>query len=331
MKKLFYSLVFLLMSGSIFMACSNEDDIVMQEDSSLSSKALTRSASLRRSLTSQEEAELKAIFPNLNTDNVTVTGEATRTYNCIAYSMGLTNKWIDPEFLINDFIDQYKNAKSWYGASSNYEQTSTQGSGADVDGWGLNSSYMTHGSVIYSGNTWESKFGQSLRITHGRTELSGSNYGSILVSFVKSNSKMSALKEVAEEVAKEDIVLSDLERNRVFEESRKVNSEIVDKFESLVAEWENEIQTNPQTKFSSSTLDYKKLPQFKSLQEMGRVIIPLIMEKLLDEDNFFMLPLYDALQVDSTLKVTYSKNDPKCLEGEQNRARRTVRMWINSL
>lgn len=233
MKKLFYSLVFLLMSGSIFMACSNEDDIVMQEDSSLSSKALTRSASLRRSLTSQEEAELKAIFPNLN--------------------------------------------------------------------------------------------------THGRTELSGSNYGSILVSFVKSNSKMSALKEVAEEVAKEDIVLSDLERNRVFEESRKVNSEIVDKFESLVAEWENEIQTNPQTKFSSSTLDYKKLPQFKSLQEMGRVIIPLIMEKLLDEDNFFMLPLYDALQVDSTLKVTYSKNDPKCLEGEQNRARRTVRMWINSL
>lgn len=88
MKKLFYSLVFLLMSGFIFMACSNEDEIVMQEESSLSSKALTRSASMRRSLTSQEAAELKAIFPNLNTKNVIVTGEATRTYNCIAYSMG---------------------------------------------------------------------------------------------------------------------------------------------------------------------------------------------------------------------------------------------------
>ena len=136
---------------------------------------------------------------------------------------------------------------------------------------------------------------------------------------------------IKEEVSKEDIVLSDLERNRVLEESRKVNSEIVDKFESLVSEWENEIQINPQTKFSASTLDYKKLPQFKSLQEMGRVIIPLIMEKLLDENNFFMLSLYDALQVDSTLKVVYSKNDPKCLEGEQNRSRRTIRMWINSL
>ena len=83
--------------------------------------------------------------------------------------------------------------------------------------------------------------------------------------------------------------------------------------------------------FSSTTLDYKQLPQFKSLQEMGSVIIPLIMEKLLDEENFFMLPLYDTLQLDSNLKIVYNKNDRKCLEGEQNRARRTVRMWVNSL
>ncbi len=136
---------------------------------------------------------------------------------------------------------------------------------------------------------------------------------------------------VAEEVSKEDIVLSDLEKNKVLERSKKVDSEIVSKFESLIAAWKNEINTNPKTMFSSSTLDYKQLPQFKSLQEMGSVIIPLIMEKLLDEENFFMLPLYDTLQLDSNLKIVYNKNDRKCLEGEQNRARRTVRMWVNSL
>lgn len=161
--------------------------------------------------------------------------------------------------------------------------------------------------------------------------LNGSEYGSILVSFVKQNSKISDLKEVAEEVSKEDIVLSDLEKNKVLERSKKVDSEIVSKFESLIAAWKNEINTNPKTMFSSSTLDYKQLPQFKSLQEMGSVIIPLIMEKLLDEENFFMLPLYDTLQLDSNLKIVYNKNDRKCLEGEQNRARRTVRMWVNSL
>ena len=34
---------------------------------------------------------------------------------------------------------------------------------------------------------------------------------------------------------------------------------------------------------------------YKEMQAMGKNIIPLIMEKLLDEDNFFLLPLYDAM------------------------------------
>ena len=40
--------------------------------------------------------------------------------------MGITNKWIDPESFYNDFIEQYKNAKTLYGSSCNYEQTSTE-------------------------------------------------------------------------------------------------------------------------------------------------------------------------------------------------------------
>ena len=48
--------------------------------------------------------------------------------------------------------------KTLYGSSCNYEQTSTEGSNATVDGWGTSSIDMTHGSVVYSSGTWESNW-----------------------------------------------------------------------------------------------------------------------------------------------------------------------------
>ncbi len=44
---------------------------------------------------------------------------------------------------------------------------------------------------------------------------------------------------------------------------------------------------------------------------------------------FFLLPLYDAIQTDSQLKISYKKGDAKILEGEQNKAKRTVRLWLS--
>ena len=43
----------------------------------------------------------------------------------------------------------------------------------------------------------------------------------------------------------------------------------------------------------------------------------------------FLLPLYDAIQTDSQLKISYKKGDAKILEGEQNKAKRTVRLWLS--
>ena len=108
-----------------------------------------------------------------------------------------------------------------------------------------------------------------------------------------------------------------------------INCEVKTKFNDLFNSWNEEISINPQTKYSSSTLAYTTLPQFKEMQAMGKNIIPLIMEKLLDEDNFFLLPLYDAIQTDSQLKISYKKGDAKILEGEQNKAKRTVRLWLS--
>lgn len=194
-------------------ACQQNEEIGSVEDNANPNELTTRAASMRRVPTQAEKDNLKKDFPNLDVNNISVTGEATGTYNCIAYSMGITNKWIDPESFYNDFIEQYKNAKTLYGSSCNYEQTSTEGSNATVDGWGTSSIDMTHGSVVYSSGTWESKLGRYLRITHKRSELSGTLYGRILVSFIESRTKtdMSEIKELAKQIAQEDIELSDAE------------------------------------------------------------------------------------------------------------------------
>ena len=75
------------------------------EDNANPNELTTRAASMRRFLHKRKRIILKRNFPNLDVNNISVTGEATGTYNCIAYSMGITNKWIDPESFYNDFIE----------------------------------------------------------------------------------------------------------------------------------------------------------------------------------------------------------------------------------
>lgn len=43
----------------------------------------------------------------------------------------------------------------------------------------------------------------------------------------------------------------------------------------------------------------------------------------------FCFLYYDAIQTDSQLKISYKKGDAKILEGEQNKAKRTVRLWLS--
>ena len=86
-------------------------------------------------------------------------------------------------------------------------------------------------------------------------------------------------------------------------------------------------------------LDILKLKKYNSVQiiktillTLGAIMVVIALlspQKLLDEDNFFLLPLYDAIQTDSQLKISYKKGDAKILEGEQNKAKRTVRLWLS--
>jgi hypothetical protein len=68
--------------------------------------------------------------------------------------------------------------------------------------------------------------------------------------------------------------------------------------------------------------------EFDTLIAMGPAILPLVVEKLADPENFLALQLYDAIQPDEHLIVQYGSEDERILEGEQGRARRVVETWL---
>lgn len=128
---------------------------------------------LRRPNT-EEWKRLSGAFPNLVQNDVWITDEPTPTYNCIAWALGFTDRWINPPAGQSDF-------EKLFLASPLYSKVLPAGDGgASSDGYKL--SAMTHASRLHAGS-WTSKLGASFRITHNRSGVTGAVYGQIVVSF----------------------------------------------------------------------------------------------------------------------------------------------------
>ncbi len=61
---------------------------------------------------------------------------------------------------------------------------------------------------------------------------------------------------------------------------------------------------------------------------LGPEILPLVVEKVADPENFLALQLYDAIQPSERLVIQFGPDDERILEGEQGRAQRTVQAWF---
>lgn len=107
--------------------------------------------------------------------------------------------------------------------------------------------------------------------------------------------------------------------------------ELQQQFDTLFNQWIENWETNPETLLSSSTQDAKELEEYPQLLAMGKEILPLVVEQLLDEKNFVGLVLYDELQDNPDCKIVYDYIDPIWMEGEANRAKRTVKLWVKSV
>ena len=125
--------------------------------------------------------------------------------------------------------------------------------------------------------------------------------------------------------------LTNTEKEKIKELASQVPDSIRNRFANLVDKWNFAIDHNPKTRYSASTYSYAGLPEFNSLKSMGEQIIPLIMERLINPSDFYLLVLYEAVQNDSNQKITYKNGDFHILEGEQNRAIRCVKKWLEQL
>lgn len=239
---------------------------------------------LPRSLTERERSELSIYFPLLNIEEALVTGEATKQYNCISWSIGNTNTWdwpplMYPEIPATESVRAYYRDRGYIEYEPKPNETLDNGT---VAYWQKDVT-PKHASVLKSQNSylsWESKLGTLVRIAHNRDELESDSYGKIVAYFVKAplaisentNFKMS-VKKLVEMNAKLKFDLT------------KVDPQLKFKFEGFYAEWLNHRKKN-YISGSGDPTQYTTGMAYTQLLKLGPEAMPLFIDKILQGDFF---------------------------------------------
>ena len=276
---------------------------------------------MARRMTSAEKQRFRGYFPRLDVNRAVVTGNATRAYNCIAWTVGVTSRWIWPGSSISNFDSFYR----MYGL--------VRSSNGPIAAWGHNSSNMTHACVARPG--WESKCGGDLRIQHRLGELVGSSYGRV-GTFYKRRSRIldthteKILRFVVDMKSLRKMRLHKLERELLTGTIKKIDPDIRKQFAEKFLAWKN-TWTAEHTAHLSDPSFVRFNKEFGELISLGDQIIPLLIKELLNPNNFFALQLYDAIQPETMAIIPIDPEDEELiLDGEQGRANRTVRLWLSS-
>jgi hypothetical protein len=275
---------------------------------------------MTRSMTPPEKTRFKGYFPSLDVDKAVVSDEMTAVYNCISWTVGVTDRWLWPGDSIAAFDTFYKG----YGFARTAD--------GPIAAWGQSTSNMTHGSISGSGHglRWESKCGKDLRIQHGLDELEGASYGRV-VAFYRSSSALKAPYKTQRTKMKRPTrtYLSAAQRRLLERELEAIPAHVRKTFGDLFAAWKKTwfrgglaINSNPHTR--ALGLEYD------ALIALGPAILPLLVEQLANPDNFLALQLYDAMQHNPRLVVHFEADDDRVLEGEQGRAARVIQAWFQN-
>lgn len=271
-------------------------------------------------MTAAEKQRFRGYFPSLNVDQAVVTGGISTVYNCISWTVGVTDRWLWPGGSISDFDAFYRG----FGF--------VRASDGPIAAWGHSTSNMTHGSISGPGHgpRWESKCGGDLRIQHGLNELVGSSYGRVVAFYRRSRLLEAVFASVLEKPMKEKSAktyLTGAEKKTLRDQIKRVPTEVRTAFEVAFSRWKDtwfsgglSISSNPHTRAVGK--------EFDALVALGPAILPLIVEQLADPENFLALQLYDAMQPNDRLVVQFEPADERILEGEQGRARRVVQAWF---
>lgn len=246
--------------------------------------ATLQAAELPRQLTDRERSELSVYFPLLNVEETLVTGEATKQYNCISWSVGNTNTWDWPPLMYpglsaTDSVRAYYRDRGYIEYEPKPNEVLENGS---VAYW-QNGATPKHASVLKSQHSylpWESKLGTLVRIAHTRDELESESYGKIVTYFVK------APLTVAENTTFKMSVKKLVEMNEKLRfDLTSVDPQLKFKFEGLYSEWLNYRKKN----FVSGSADptnYMSGMAYNQLLKLGPESLPLFIDKMLQGDFF---------------------------------------------
>jgi hypothetical protein len=275
---------------------------------------------LPRKLTAAEKVSFHNDFPLLDVDFTIVTGEPTGVYNCISWTVGVTNLWHWPGSTLANF-------DTFYNQFGLIRKTK-----GHVAAWGHADNNMTHGCISgpTHGPCWESKCGSWARIEHCLNELNGPVYGHVIAYYgwkriivgpIKLPKYLIEYMKIKRVYTKEEIALI---KGLV----KAIPAARVADFEKNFREWKASWHKGS---LSSSSDPYARAAsgEFRKLTAMGKEILPLLVNKLMDESNFLALPAFEKL-ADKKLVISIDARDEKVLEGEQGRAYRTVKLYLGS-
>lgn len=278
-----------------------------------------------RNMTDPEKDTFQEYFPPMDLDlQPRVTGEATEAYNCIAWTVGITNAWINP----------FQDVDDWDAFYAPYNLVRHNAAGT-VAIW-RNGPEYTHGCIANAleGFHWESKCGPDLRILHELDELIGmreDDYGQVefyyraaggvgapqsFPSFPAASGSFPNMTNLQEQTAQ----LQKLTSN--------VPAPLRETFETLFATWKGTWFAGTLAR-DSDTRARARGYAFKKLVDMGPSILPLVHEKMLDPKNFIAIELQDAIEPDKAGRPRIAASDPAIREGVQGRARRATALYLS--
>lgn len=144
-----------------------------------------------RNPSAAELSDARGKYPRLVDGDWCVTGPATGTYNCIAWTIGVTSRWVwdevdaagdgDGTVSISDFDAFYRG----HGLRPVENQTPTNAEVAlFADGSGPTHAARRTGHSCSAGVLFESKRGRNIRIMHPPHQLEGGIYGDIVKYYV---------------------------------------------------------------------------------------------------------------------------------------------------
>lgn len=251
-------------------------------------------------------SQILSIFPNISANESYCSGPTTSEYNCISWTVGVTNDWIWPgDYSISNFDALYNS----YG----YTRSGANADNAAIAIW-VKDGIFKHGSVRKNstipkphGFDWESKCGPQERVMHTRDALAGNVYGSIAYYYRPINGTVNALASLPEATAS---TFSSTDMNTIETLNEEIPANIKSEFNKKYAAWKA-TWNNPEIAFESNPRKYAESDEYTALsqfcQQHGKITWPLFIQKLSEGDVFVCNLLEDLTSPTKENKALYDE------------------------